>query len=111
MFQVRVPTHEEGFCLYWEFATDHYDLGFGVYFEWTIAESNQVTVHISESSDEDYDEEEGIPTTGAPNDVESAGGDGGSPAGGYRRNRKNDPNRPPIDEIIPIYRRDCHEQV
>ena len=58
--QVRVPTHEDGTCLFWEFATDNYDLGFGVYFEWTIAPSNQVSVHVSESSDEeDLEEEEG----------------------------------------------------
>ena len=24
---VRVPTHDDGQCLYWEFATDHYDIG------------------------------------------------------------------------------------
>ena len=40
---VRVPTHEEGTSLFWEFATDYYDLGFGVYFEWTVAESTQVS--------------------------------------------------------------------
>ena len=56
--QVRVPTHEDGTCLFWEFATDSYDLGFGVYFEWTIAPSNQVSVHVSESSDEEELEEE-----------------------------------------------------
>lgn len=54
--QVRVPTHEEGTCLFWEFATDSYDLGFGVYFEWTAPESNTVSVHISESSEEDEDD-------------------------------------------------------
>lgn len=37
-----MPTHEEGTCLFWEFATDNYDIGFGVFFEWTIADSNQV---------------------------------------------------------------------
>ncbi len=58
MSQVRVPTHEDGTCLFWEFATDSYDLGFGVYFEWTIAPSNQVSVHVSESSDEEEMEEE-----------------------------------------------------
>lgn len=59
-FQVRVPTHEDGTCLFWEFATDYYDIGFGVYFEWTIAPSNQVSVHVSESSDEeDLEDEEG----------------------------------------------------
>ena len=55
---MRVPTHEDGTCLFWEFATDNYDLGFGVYFEWTIAPSNQVSVHVSESSDEEELEEE-----------------------------------------------------
>ncbi len=58
LWQVRVPTHEDGTCLFWEFATDNYDLGFGVYFEWTIAPSNQVSVHVSESSDEEDLEEE-----------------------------------------------------
>lgn len=57
---MRVPTHEDGTCLFWEFATDYYDIGFGVYFEWSIAQSNAVSVHVSESSDEeDLEEEEG----------------------------------------------------
>ncbi|KAH7714282.1 Protein Y41E3.7 c [Aphelenchoides avenae] len=101
---VRVPTHEEGNSLFWEFSTDYYDIGFGVYFEWTVAESNQVTIHISESDDEDYEEEvpEGTPAAGAaPGDVE-----GGGPV-----QRKRDPNKPPMDEIIPVYRRDSHQEV
>ncbi|CAD6193703.1 unnamed protein product [Caenorhabditis auriculariae] len=104
---VRVPTHEDGTCLYWEFATDYYDIGFGVYFEWTIAESNQVSIHVSES-DEEEDYEEGVegeegppPAGGAPGDVES----GGAPR------RERNPNKPRQDEIIPVYRRDCHEEV
>ena len=40
---VRVPTHEEGAYLFWEFATDSYDLGFGVYFEWSDVKTNQVS--------------------------------------------------------------------
>ena len=55
---VRVPTHEEGSYLFWEFATDNYDIGFGVYFEWTDSPNTAVSVHVSESSDDD-DEEEG----------------------------------------------------
>lgn len=54
---VRVPTHEEGSYLFWEFATDYYDIGFGVFFEWTDAASASVSVHVSESSDEDEEEE------------------------------------------------------
>ncbi|XP_038071979.1 Golgi resident protein GCP60-like isoform X2 [Patiria miniata] len=87
---VRVPTHEEGNCIFWEFATDYCDIGFGLYFEWTVAPSNAISVHVSDSSEEDeLDEDE----------------DG-----------KTDPERgtkesgPPIDEIIPIYRRDSHQK-
>ena len=44
--------------MFWEFATDSYDIGFGVYFEWTIDPPTQVSVQVSESSDEeDLDEE------------------------------------------------------
>uniref|UniRef100_A0A8C6WJ90 Golgi resident protein GCP60 n=1 Tax=Neogobius melanostomus TaxID=47308 RepID=A0A8C6WJ90_9GOBI len=76
---VRVPTHEEGSYLFWEFATDYYDIGFGVFFEWTDAASASVSVHVSESSDEEDDEE--------------------------------DAGKPQVDEIVPVYRRDCHEEV
>ena len=63
VLQVRVPTHEDGSCLFWEFASDSYDLGFGVYFEWTQSESNSVVVQVNESSDEEDEEEiEGNPS-------------------------------------------------
>ncbi|AWP20027.1 putative Golgi resident protein GCP60 [Scophthalmus maximus] len=88
---VRVPTHEEGSYLFWEFATDYYDIGFGVFFEWTDAASASVSVHVSESSDED-EEEEGDP----PNEEEKA---------------KKEAGKPQVDEIVPVYRRDCHEEV
>ncbi|XP_048453401.1 Golgi resident protein GCP60 [Rhincodon typus] len=54
---VRVPTHEEGAYLFWEFATDNYDIGFGVCFEWTDSPNTTVSVHVSESSDDDDDDE------------------------------------------------------
>ena len=54
---VRVPTHEEGRLIFWEFATDYYDIGFGLYFEWTISPSNNVTVHVSDSSEDEEGEE------------------------------------------------------
>jgi len=53
--QVRVPTHSEGRSIFWEFASDNYDIGFGVYFEWQLEPPSQVTVQMSESSDEDDD--------------------------------------------------------
>ncbi|XP_062980204.1 Golgi resident protein GCP60 [Elgaria multicarinata webbii] len=87
---VRVPTHEEGSYLFWEFATDNYDIGFGVYFEWTDSPNTAVSVHVSESSeDEDEDEEN---------------------ASSEEKAKKN-ANKPQLDEIVPVYRRDCHEEV
>lgn len=50
---IRVPTHPEGNYLFWEFATDHYDIGFGLMFEWSNTNENRVTIHVSESDDED----------------------------------------------------------
>ncbi|XP_029602055.1 Golgi resident protein GCP60 isoform X2 [Salmo trutta] len=88
---VRVPTHEEGSYLFWEFATDHYDIGFGVLFEWTDATNASVSVHVSESSDEDEDEEGEPPREGVK--------------------LKKGAGKPQVDEIVPVYRRDCHEEV
>ncbi|KAK6182628.1 hypothetical protein SNE40_010270 [Patella caerulea] len=93
---VRVPTHEDGSCLFWEFGTDYYDIGFGLYFEWTESPNNNVSVHVSESSDEEDVDEEQAQGEDAKADVESG--------------KKRD-DRPPTDEIIPVYRRDCHEEV
>ncbi|NXV79927.1 GCP60 protein, partial [Atlantisia rogersi] len=99
---VRVPTHEEGSYLFWEFATDNYDIGFGVYFEWTDSPNTAVSVHVSESSD-DEDEEEGkhtysykLPVLQSLLSEEKA---------------KKNANKPQLDEIVPVYRRDCHEEV
>lgn len=88
---VRVPTHEEGSYLFWEFATDYYDIGFGVFFEWTDSTNASVSVHVSESSDEE-EEEEGE----AQSEEEKA---------------KKESGKPQVDEIVPVYRRDCHEEV
>ena len=86
---VRVPTHEDGTCLFWEFATDGYDIGFGVYFEWSKPDTNQVSVHISESEDdEDEDEYE------SKADLES--GANGETVSAYK------PSTTPISVIVPV---------
>jgi len=96
---VRVPTHIDGRSLYWEFATDSYDIGFGLFFEWVDPEDTQVTVHISDSEEE---EEEYI------TDEDNPENEGDAESGG--RGLLVD-SGPPTSCIIPIYRRDCHEEV
>lgn len=87
---VRVPTHDEGSYLFWEFATDNYDIGFGVYFEWTDSPNTAVSVHVSESSDDEEEDEEN------PSGEEKA---------------KKSARKVQVDEVVPVYRRDCHEEV
>lgn len=103
---VRVPTNDEGTCLFWEFATDYYDIGFGVYFEWTKSPTNQVSVHVSESEDEDD----------YPNDDDDDDDDDEELAryrGDVERGAalRPDPTRPPLSVIVPVYRRDCQDKV
>ncbi|XP_039407719.1 protein TMED8 isoform X1 [Corvus cornix cornix] len=94
---VRVPTHPDGKCICWEFATDDYDIGFGVYFDWTTVTSTAITVQVSESSDEeDEEEDEEIEGLSPVGDVER-----GSKT--YLRNR--------YGEIMPVYRRNSHREV
>lgn len=55
---VNVPTVPEAKKVCWEFATDGYDIGFGIYFDWSPVTNRSITVHISESSDDEDEEEE-----------------------------------------------------
>lgn len=101
---VRVPTHPDGTCIFWEFATDGYDIGFGLLFEWTKNPGNQVSVHISESEDEDDedDDEEVIGSNSvAIDDLEK----------GQIELSKTNSEDSPCSVILPIYRRDSHEEV
>lgn len=54
---IRVPTHDDGSCIFWEFATDNYDIGFGLFFEWNSSPDSQVSVYFSESEDDEEDEQ------------------------------------------------------
>lgn len=106
---VRVPTHKDGRSLYWEFATDHYDIGFGLFFEWVEVEDTQVTVHISDSEDDEEDEE-------YISEEEGGGGSGGRSGAAYdpetgKRGLLLQDSGPPTSCIVPIYRRDCYEEV
>lgn len=79
-----------------------YFTGFGVYFEYCTPSTDQVSVHVSESEDEDIDEidedaydDETINTS----DLE---------AGSITINGIT---KPLLTEIVPVYRRDCQNEV
>ncbi|KAG8562026.1 hypothetical protein GDO81_015565 [Engystomops pustulosus] len=93
---VRVPTHPEGKRLCWEFATDDYDIGFGIYFDWTPVTSTAVTLQVSESSDDEEEEETESPWHSREGDVER---------GSVYRLRSR------YGEIMQVFRRDSHREV
>ena len=76
-----------GTCLFWEFATEYYDLGFGVCFEWSQPHTKNITVAVNESDEDEFAEEE-----------KSTESESSSP-------------KPKIDEILPVVRRPCNEEV
>ncbi|XP_051252298.1 protein TMED8 [Dicentrarchus labrax] len=89
---VHVPTVPEAKKVCWEFATDGYDIGFGIYFDWTPVTSRSITVHISESSDDEDEEEE----------LEGPVGNGDVEKGSKNQTNSN------LAEILPVYRQDSH---
>ncbi|KAJ3613015.1 hypothetical protein NHX12_019272 [Muraenolepis orangiensis] len=89
---VHVPTVPESKRVCWEFATDGYDIAFGVYFDWTPVTSRNITVHISESSD-DEDEEGEVQGPVSSGDVEK-----GSK---ILQNAS-------LGEVLPVFRQDSH---
>ncbi|XP_060835040.1 Golgi resident protein GCP60 isoform X1 [Rhopalosiphum padi] len=106
---VRVPTAEGGNCVFWEFATDGHDIGFGVYFEWVKPSSSQVSVHVSESEDDDCDDLEDDDDGNISQDLLHELEQNGVTIKDIKKS--NQMNRPPLSIIIPVYRRDCHKEV
>ncbi|TGZ74335.1 hypothetical protein CRM22_000995 [Opisthorchis felineus] len=84
---IRVPAYPAGSCIVWEFATDSYDIGFGLFFEWASPESE---VH-QQQPDFPVDHDK----SSASEQVSM------SPA-----------YAPPlVDEIVPVYRRNSHQEI
>lgn len=111
---VRVPTHADGSALFWEFATDSYDVAFGLFFEWVDHDETEISVHISDSEDEDLDDDdddeynEGAGGGGANGDPENGGSSAALLAAQARAAADKGP---PTSVVVPIYRRDCHQEV
>ncbi|XP_028828045.1 protein TMED8 isoform X3 [Denticeps clupeoides] len=96
---VHVPTVPEAKRVCWEFATDGYDIGFGIYFDWSPVTSRAITVHISESSD-DEDEEDELEGKHTHRDGPVSTGD--VEKGSKSAVASN------LGEIVPVYRQDSH---
>lgn len=76
-----------GTCLFWEFATEYYDLGFGVSFEWSQPQTKNITVAVNESDEDEFAEDD------------------------KATENESSPPKPRIDEVLPVVRRPCNEEV
>lgn len=74
--------HVLGTCLFWEFATETYDIGFGVSFEWTLPSSEAITVDVDDEEDDSTQDGEHV-----------------------------EKQKQRVDEILPSIRRPCNEEV
>lgn len=86
---IRVPTHPDGSYLFWEFATDHYDIGFGLHFEW-----KDLTVPTSSNNGGETTTETKEGTAQAEEEKTTEQG-----------------RIPLVNEVVPVSRRDSHEEV
>lgn len=119
---INVPTHEEGNSIFWEFSTDYYDIGFGVLFEFSDNPGSGVSVHVTESDEEEDDDihdsasgindvqvgVEALNLDGEPNRLTNGFRD---PERGLDVNESAEQPNPNLEVILPIFRRDSHEAV
>ncbi|KAF6778123.1 hypothetical protein AHF37_02327 [Paragonimus kellicotti] len=88
---IRVPAYPSGTSIVWEFATDDFDIGFGLFFEWACMESED-SVLQNTTATPTSNEEPALSSCNAPATAVV-------------------PSQPLVDEIIPVYRRNCHQEV
>ncbi|XP_003739341.1 Golgi resident protein GCP60 [Galendromus occidentalis] len=96
---VRIPTSDDGRFIYWEFATDDYDLAFGVNFEWNKCPDIEVTLDVNDTDTEEEDDfwadDEHLTDV---NDIEAP-----------KKDKQKE--EPPTSVIVPVYRKNSHEEV
>ncbi|TSO67444.1 Golgi resident protein GCP60 [Bagarius yarrelli] len=85
---VHIPTHHDGTTFFWEFATDYYDIAFGLYFEWPETGNSVKNEKFVES--ESANQETGH--------VEKS-------------KRKTGDVFSRVSEVVPLFRRDSQENV
>uniref|UniRef100_A0A0X3QAE4 Golgi resident protein GCP60 n=1 Tax=Schistocephalus solidus TaxID=70667 RepID=A0A0X3QAE4_SCHSO len=91
---IRVPVVPSGNCIVWEFATDNYDIGFGLFFEWVKPSSRDASDQASWTI---------IEGSSQPLDASSPSPD--------PLNQSQTPCKVVVEEVIPIYRRSSNVEI
>ena len=95
--------------MFWEFATESYDVGFGVFFEWSKKQrsspQNDVSIKSNESDNDDTTK------TITSNDDKSSVEVNNDPTIISENERNIEVKNSDQDEILPVLRRNSHEEV
>lgn len=130
LLTIQVPTYPDGKYIYWEFATDDYDIGFGVDFVYDFNLREPLKISMYERSDEDEESEEeddcrnnnnnNNDTTTALESASHHVQDHRPPTEQISSSETNDEGTSAANRlakrlntlvILPTYRRDSHEEV
>lgn len=93
-----------GSCLFWEFATETYDVGFGVYFEWSKKTSTNISVNVNESDNDD------VVVNGNDN-ANAQAAENETPTVISENEVNVEVKNSDHDEVLPVLRRNSHEEV
>ncbi|OAF71370.1 hypothetical protein A3Q56_00862 [Intoshia linei] len=91
---ISVPTYNKKNTIFWEFASDHYDIGFGLYFEFNDSPPDNIEIYYAESSDNESQTDDDVNSTENESFVNNS--------------RENDKK---ISEIIPLRRIESHRNI
>lgn len=117
LLKIQVPTYPDGRFIHWEFATEDYDIAFGLDFVFDTCQTSPLALSIYEESDDDDDEDElgeydGEIVMDHYGDVESSSNAAMNRKEFLERKRANKlALAANTISIIPTYRRDSHEEV
>lgn len=111
LLTIQVPTYPEGKYIYFEFATEDYDIGFGMDFLYDSNLRTPLALKIYEETDEDEDDIE---------ELDLANNEFGDGTNRVEEGRRDEIFRKRAEKyaraantisIVPTYRRDSHEEV
>ena len=117
---IQVPTYPDGRYIYWEFATEDYDIGFGLEFVYRTRISEPLALNIYEESDDDEEAEfassedpgwsQTRSTTASDPEAANLEADNYVTPKALVAKHRNELSTNTIT-IVPTYRRDSHEEI
>lgn len=111
LLTIQVPTYPDGKYIYFEFATEDYDIGFGIDFVYDSNLIRPLALKIYEETDEDDDDAEELDFTNDVFEGETSRIEEGGRDETFRKRAEKYTRAANTISIVPTYRRNSHEEV